>query len=187
MFSASSSLTWAPVGLPDSRSLRKGCIVIPPMLCYLLLKSSKGLSSRPIDSASFGTSPRPQSLCKVAAGQVAAFRGWMSGRHLKLRPVPDGDALLDSEFGGTTTRLMMSVQAFPDAARAFRDVGLRGATVMHLEVLVGAVAKKLRAARPEVGEPGDVLLGRRGGCLVQVDRGHAFSLLAVSHRAFVVR
>jgi hypothetical protein len=30
---------------------------------------------------------------------------------------------------------------------------------MHLEVLVGAVAKKLRAARPEVGEPGDVLLG----------------------------
>jgi hypothetical protein len=79
------------------------------------------------------------------------------------------------------------VQAFPDAARAFRDVGLRGATVMHLEVLVGAVAKKLRAARPEVGEPGDVLLGRRGSCLVQVDRGPAFSLLAVSHRSFVVR
>src|ERR1700704_5366824 len=54
MFSASSSLTWAGVGLrlPDSRSLPKGCIVIPPMLCYLLLKSSKGLSSRPIDSAS---------------------------------------------------------------------------------------------------------------------------------------
>src|SRR4029077_16109838 len=68
------------------------------------------------------------------------------------------------------------VQAFPDAARAFRDVGLRGATVMHLEVLVGAVAKKLRAARPEVGEPGYVLLGRRGGCLVQVDRGHACPL-----------
>src|ERR1700720_634512 len=42
MFSASSSLTWAAVGLPDSRSLRKGCIVIPPLLCYLLLKSSKG-------------------------------------------------------------------------------------------------------------------------------------------------
>jgi len=47
MFSASSSLTWAGVGLPDSRSLRKGCIVIPPKLCYLLLKSSKGLPSRP--------------------------------------------------------------------------------------------------------------------------------------------
>jgi hypothetical protein len=30
MFSASSSLTWAGVGLPDSRSLRKGCIVISP-------------------------------------------------------------------------------------------------------------------------------------------------------------
>jgi hypothetical protein len=67
------------------------------------------------------------------------------------------------------------VQAFPDAARAFRDVGLRGAAAMHLEVLVGAVAKELRAARPEVGEPGDVLLGRQGGCLVEVDRGHACS------------
>src|SRR5580765_8532356 len=32
MFSASNSLTWAAVGLPDSRSLRKGCIVIPPMV-----------------------------------------------------------------------------------------------------------------------------------------------------------
>jgi hypothetical protein len=40
---------------------------------------------------------------------------------------------------------------------------------MHLEVLVGAVAKELRAARPEVGEPGDVLLGCQGGCLVEVD------------------
>ena len=79
------------------------------------------------------------------------------------------------------------VQAFPDAARAFRHVGVGGAAVMHLKVIVGAVAKKLRAARPEVGEPGDVLLGRRGSCLVQVDRGHAFSLLAVSHRSFVVR
>jgi len=68
------------------------------------------------------------------------------------------------------------MQAFPDAARAFRDVGLGGAAVMHLEVFVGAVAKELRAARPEVGEPGDVLLGRRGGCLVQMDRGHVCSL-----------
>src|ERR1700685_778225 len=34
------------------------------------------------------------------------------------------------------------VQAFTDAARAFRDVGLREAPVTHLEVLVGAVAKK---------------------------------------------
>src|SRR5579864_7768683 len=31
MFSASSSLTWAAVGLPESRSLRKGCIVILPI------------------------------------------------------------------------------------------------------------------------------------------------------------
>src|SRR5258708_14185432 len=32
IFSASSSLTWAGVGLTDSRSFRKGCIVVPPML-----------------------------------------------------------------------------------------------------------------------------------------------------------
>src|SRR6185295_1821117 len=31
MFSASSALTWVGVALPDSRSLRKGCIVISPM------------------------------------------------------------------------------------------------------------------------------------------------------------
>jgi len=30
---------------------------------------------------------------------------------------------------------------------------------MDLEVLVSAVAKELRVARPEVGEPGDLLLG----------------------------
>jgi hypothetical protein len=30
---------------------------------------------------------------------------------------------------------------------------------MHLEVLISAVAKELRAARPEVGEPGEVLPG----------------------------
>ena len=30
---------------------------------------------------------------------------------------------------------------------------------MDLEVLVSAVAKELRVARPEVDEPGDVLLG----------------------------
>jgi hypothetical protein len=73
------------------------------------------------------------------------------------------------------------VQAFPDAARAFRDIGMRAVPVMHLEVLVGAVSKELRAARPEVGEPGDVLLGRQGGGLVEVDRGHAFSLLGRCH------
>jgi hypothetical protein len=39
---------------------------------------------------------------------------------------------------------------------------------MHLEVLVGAVAEELRAARPEVGQPGDELLGRRGGRLVEM-------------------
>jgi hypothetical protein len=29
---------------------------------------------------------------------------------------------------------------------------------MHLKVLVAAVAKELRAARPEVGEPGDIVV-----------------------------
>src|SRR5262249_48313946 len=61
------------------------------------------------------------------------------------------------------------VQAFPDAARAFSHVGLRRAAVMYLEVFVGAVAKELRAARPEVGEPGDELLRSRRGRLVEVD------------------
>jgi hypothetical protein len=37
--------------------------------------------------------------------------------------------------------------------------------------------RTVRAARPEVGESGDVLLGGQGGCLVEVDRGHACSLL----------
>src|SRR5262250_761552 len=36
MFSASRALIWASVGLPDSRSLRKGCTVIPPILRHLL-------------------------------------------------------------------------------------------------------------------------------------------------------
>src|SRR5882757_10676293 len=67
---------------------------------------------------------------------------------------------------------------------------------MHLEVFVGAVAKELRAAWPEVGKPGDVLLGRRGGCLVEVDCGHVrapcsmrsdlFSFIASSMEAMIV-
>ena len=47
---------------------------------------------------------------------------------------------------------------------------------MDLEVPVSAVAKELRAARPEVGEPGDVLSRRQGGCLVHMDRRHVLSL-----------
>jgi hypothetical protein len=53
---------------------------------------------------------------------------------------------------------------------------------VHFEVLVGAVAKELRAARPEVGERGDELLGRRGGRLVAVDRRHACSLRGATSR-----
>ena len=60
--------------------------------------------------------------------------------------------------------------------RTLRDVGLTGALVVHLEILVGAVAEELRAARPEVGEPVDELLGRRGRRLLEVDRGHGVLL-----------
>jgi hypothetical protein len=35
------------------------------------------------------------------------------------------------------------VQAFSDTARAFGDVGFGAAAAMHLEVLIGAVAKEL--------------------------------------------
>ena len=44
--------------------------------------------------------------------------------------------------------------------------------MMHIQVFVGAVAKELRAAGPEVGEPGDILRGCQGSCLMQVDCGH---------------
>src|SRR4029450_97359 len=64
------------------------------------------------------------------------------------------------------------VEALPDAARALCDVSLIEALVMHLEGVVGAAAKDLRATRAEVGECGDELLGRRGGGLMEVDRGH---------------
>src|ERR1700736_1917874 len=50
------------------------------------------------------------------------------------------------------------VQAFPHASRSFSDVGLRLPFLVHLEVLVGTVAKELRTAGPEVGERCDVLL-----------------------------
>ena len=65
------------------------------------------------------------------------------------------------------------VQAFPDATRALRDVGLRGSSAMDFEVLVGTVAKKFRATGPEVGKPSDVLLRRGSSCLVHMDCGHA--------------
>src|SRR5262245_36392755 len=68
------------------------------------------------------------------------------------------------------------MQAFPDAARALGDVGLCEAALMHLEVLVGAVAEQLRAAGPEIGEPGDVLFGCRRCRLMKVQRSHVCSL-----------
>jgi hypothetical protein len=51
------------------------------------------------------------------------------------------------------------------------------AAVVNLEVVVGAVAKELRAAWPEVGEAGDELLGRGGSRLVKVDRGHVSTVI----------
>src|SRR5438093_13435378 len=48
---------------------------------------------------------------------------------------------------------------------------MTGALVVHLEITVAAVGEDLRAARPEVGEPGQELLGRRGGRLMKADRG----------------
>ena len=51
---------------------------------------------------------------------------------------------------------------------------------MHLEVAVGTVSKKLGAVWPKVGKPGDVLFRRRGGCLMQVERGHPSLLLLPS-------
>ncbi len=61
------------------------------------------------------------------------------------------------------------MQALPDPARAFRDIGMRAVLVMHLEIRVGAVAKQLRATRPEICESGDILLGRRSGRALKVD------------------
>src|SRR5262249_4592939 len=69
------------------------------------------------------------------------------------------------------------VQAFPDAARTLGDIGMRGASLMNLHVLVGAVAKELRAAGTEVREPGDVLIGRQRGRLMKMQRSHLSSLL----------
>ena len=61
------------------------------------------------------------------------------------------------------------VQALPDAARTFRDVGLRSAEVMYLEIPIAAVAKERRATRPEVGKPRDLLSRPQGRCLVEVN------------------
>jgi hypothetical protein len=53
---------------------------------------------------------------------------------------------------------------------------------MHLHVFVGTVAEEFPAAGPEVGEPGDVLLGSQAGCLMEMDCGHVLLLsLAGNH------
>ena len=40
---------------------------------------------------------------------------------------------------------------------------------MDLQVLIGAVAKELRAARSKVGESSDLLLGSQCRCPIKVD------------------
>src|SRR5712664_117653 len=64
------------------------------------------------------------------------------------------------------------VQAFPDAPRAFCNVGLQGAELMHLEILLGGITKEFGATSPEVCEASYVLLGRQGGCPMEVNRRH---------------
>src|SRR5262245_28015356 len=64
------------------------------------------------------------------------------------------------------------IQALPNPARAFRDVCMRATAEMHFEVRVGAVAKEIRATRPELREAGDILLGRRRGRPMKVYGGH---------------
>jgi hypothetical protein len=44
--------------------------------------------------------------------------------------------------------------------------------MMHLEILIGAVAKKPRTTGPKIRETGDVLLGRQGGRPMKMNRGH---------------
>jgi hypothetical protein len=43
---------------------------------------------------------------------------------------------------------------------------------MHLEILVGGIAEEFGAAGAEIGEAGDILLWRQGGCSMEMDRGH---------------
>src|SRR5262249_29737290 len=66
------------------------------------------------------------------------------------------------------------VQAFPDTARALGHVRLVGALAVYPQELVGAVPPELRAARPEVGERSQELLGGRGGRPLEVNRCHGF-------------
>src|SRR6185503_8237205 len=55
--------------------------------------------------------------------------------------------------------------------------GCGGGAVVHLQILVRAVAEELGAAGPEVGERGDELLRCRSGLLVEMDRRHRGLLL----------
>ena len=72
------------------------------------------------------------------------------------------------------------VEPFPDAPGAFGDVGVGRAAMVHLEIIVGAVAEELRPTGSEVDECREELLRRRGRGAVKMDRGHPSSLVIAS-------
>ena len=71
-----------------------------------------------------------------------------------------------------SVRVVLQASRLP---RAFCDVGGMAALIMHLEVIVGAVGKSFE--RPGgTGKPGDELLGRGAGGLVEMDVNMSSSL-----------
>jgi hypothetical protein len=66
------------------------------------------------------------------------------------------------------------VKAFPHTAGAFPDVSVPRALAVHLQVVIGAPAEYLRAARAKVRERGDELLRRGLGGLIEMNGGHRY-------------
>jgi hypothetical protein len=54
---------------------------------------------------------------------------------------------------------------------------------MYFKVVISAVSKKLRTAGAKVGEPGNILFGRQGGGLMEVDCGHAGSYCRIAAKS----
>src|SRR5262249_11419604 len=75
MFSASSSLTWAGVGLPDSRSLRKGCICDSSWAVFSAAEIEQELVLAARPPPVHGPNAMGQGLC----GQLVVIRQTSSG------------------------------------------------------------------------------------------------------------
>src|SRR5258705_7988953 len=136
-------------------------------VCFCLVRFHAAASSLvALFRASMALTEFSNALFKTRLPMVLSTRP--SSRPLKFLPWRTTTTSMSVEDDAVGIRPVV-LQMFPDAARAFGDVSLRPAVVMHLEVLISAVAKKFRAARPKVGEPGDELLGRQRGSLVEVD------------------